>query len=164
MELSKAMVSQVERGVRKLPMAASLPQAALTLAQQATPAEPTPEAADTVALREHLRACQHRAEQMALELSRMPERAAWARRRLASLPTLTAVLAPGRATPPVWLSEFAEEARMELVRSGSTAQALLQARHAAFTAEAAEVARLLTALESSQPAKSTSARGNSAAS
>ncbi|WP_188559321.1 hypothetical protein [Hymenobacter glacieicola] len=145
-------------------MAASLPQAALTLAQQATTAEPTSEAPDIAALREHQRACQHRAEQMALELSRMPERATWARRRLAALPTLTAVLAPGKATPPSWLNEFAEEARTELVRSGSTAQALLQARQAAFAAEAAELVRLLAAYEAGPPAKGTAGKATLSAS
>lgn len=148
--LGKAMVSQVERGVRRLPLRASLPQAALTLARQATPAEPAPEALNIVALQEQLQMCQHRAEQMALELARMPSRATWARRRLAALPTLTAVVAPGGAAPPTWLEEFAEAARAELVRSGSTAQALLQARQAAMAAEAAEIARLLATASTSK--------------
>ncbi|RPD47927.1 XRE family transcriptional regulator [Hymenobacter sediminis] len=141
--LGKAMVSQVERGVRRLPLRASLPQAALTLAQQATPPEPAPEALNIAALQEQQLACQHRAQQMELELSRMPGRATWARRRLAALPTLTAVVAPAGATPPAWLAEFAEEARAELVRNGSTTQALLKARQAAMVAEAAEIGRLL---------------------
>ncbi|WP_139921000.1 hypothetical protein [Hymenobacter sp. DG01] len=143
--LGKAMVSQVERGVRRLPLRASLPQAALTLAQQATPAAPTAEAPDAAALRQHQQTCQHRAEQLTADLSRMPERALWARRRLAALPTLTAVVAPAGTPPPAWLHEFANEARTELLRSGSSAQALLQARRAALLAEAAELERILTA-------------------
>ncbi|MBB4601501.1 hypothetical protein HNQ93_004330 [Hymenobacter luteus] len=142
--LGKAMVSQVERGVRRLPLRASLPQAALTLAQQATPSEPAAEAPDAAALRQHQQTCQHRAEQLAAELRRLPERAVWARRRLAALPTLTAVVAPAGSTPPSWLHEFASEARAELLRSGSSAQALLQARQAALLAEAAEIERILT--------------------
>lgn len=141
--LGKAMVSQVERGVRRLPLRASLPQAALTLAQQATPAQPAAEGLNIMALQEQQQVCQHRAQQMERELSRMPERATWARRRLAALPTLTAVVAPAGSAPPLWLAEFAEEARTELVRSGSTAQALLRARQAAMQAEAAEIDRFL---------------------
>lgn len=142
--LGKAMVSQVERGVRRLPLRASLPQAGLTLAQQATPAEPAAEVPDAAALRQHQQTCQHRAEQLTAELSRMPGRAVWARRRLAALPTLTAVVAPAGTPPPAWLHEFAAEARTELVRSGSTAQALLKARRAALLAEASEIERVLT--------------------
>lgn len=143
--LSKAMVSQVERRVRGLPLAASLPQAALTLAQQATAAAPAPEAPDAATLREQQRTCQRRAAHLAAELSRMPERATWARRRLAALPTLTAVLAPAGAAPPAWLASFGAEAHAELERSGSTAQALLQARQAALMAEATTLEALLSA-------------------
>ncbi|MCR5886564.1 helix-turn-helix transcriptional regulator [Hymenobacter sp. J193] len=39
--LSRVMVSQVERGVRGLPLPAGLPQAALTLAYHHTPPEST---------------------------------------------------------------------------------------------------------------------------
>ncbi|MBX0289127.1 helix-turn-helix domain-containing protein [Hymenobacter sp. HSC-4F20] len=157
--LSKAMVSQVERGVRGLPLAASLPQAALTLAQQATPAAPAPELPNAATLREQQHTCQRRAEQLAVELSRMPERATWARRRLAALATLTAVLAPAGATPPAWLSSFEAEARAELERSGSTAQALLQARQAALAAEAAVLEQLLLAQTAAPESGKATAKG-----
>ena len=139
------MVSQVERSLRGLPLSATLPQAALTLAYQTTTdKEPTPEPLDAAALLKQQQACEHRAGQLAYELSRLPERALWARRRLAALPTLLAVLAPGSTPPPEWLASFEAEARAELVRSGSTAQALLRARQVALEAEAAELARLAT--------------------
>lgn len=141
--LSKMMVSQVERGVRSLPLGASLPQAALTLAQQQAPLEPPAEALDVAALRRHQRHCQLRADQLAYELGGLPERAAWARRRLAALPILTAVLAPAGTTPPAWLAQFEAEARAELQRSGSTAQALLRLRQAALAHEAAQAEELL---------------------
>ena len=141
--LSKMMVSQVERGVRGLPLGASLPQAALTLAQQQTALEPVPEAVDAAALRKHQRLCQLRADQLAYELAGLPERAAWARRRLAALPTLTAVLDPAGTTPPTWLAQFESEARTELQRSGSTAQALMRLRQEALAHEADLVGQLL---------------------
>ena len=143
--LSRTMVSQVERGLRPLPLPASLPQAALTLAYHHTPAEPDPEALDTAALRKQQRACLHRAGQLAHELSQRPARAAWARRRLAALPVLTTALAPTGAEIPAWLAGFAADARAELLRSGSTAQARLRARQAALEAEAAELNRWLAA-------------------
>lgn len=145
--LSRTMVSQVERGIRPLPLPAAPPQAALTLAQQRTPAEPAPEALDTAALRKHQRACQHRAEQLAHELSLLPARATWARRRLAALPVLTAALAPAGTAPPAWLAGFAAEARAELGRSGSTAQARLRIRIAGLRAEADAAAQELAAAE-----------------
>ncbi|WP_046242745.1 helix-turn-helix domain-containing protein [Hymenobacter terrenus] len=141
--LSRVMVSQVERGIRGLPLPAALPQAALTLALHTTSAEPAPEDLDTVALLRHQRACQHRADQLAFELSQLPERVAWARRRLAALPTLRAALAPASSTLPLWLAHFESEARAELVRSGRTAQARLQLRRAGLLAEAAEAGRLV---------------------
>jgi len=140
--LSRTMVSQVERGVRGLPMKAVLPQAALTLAQQTTPAEPAAEPLEASALQKHQQACQLRAERLAFELASMPARAAWARRRLAALPTLRAVLAPAGAPSPPWLARFEAEARNELVRSGSTAQALLRLRVAALEFEAGQAASL----------------------
>ena len=143
--LSKMMVSQVERGVRGLPLGASLPQAALTLAQHQTALEPIPEALDVAALQRHQQHCQLRADQLAFELAGLPERAAWARRRLAAMPTLTAVLAPGGAPLPLWLAYFEFEARAELQHSGSTAQALLRLRQAALAHEAAQTGLLLTA-------------------
>ncbi len=143
--LSKMMVSQVERGVRNLPPKAALPQAALTLAQQQAPAAPPAEALDVAALRQHQRRCQLRADQLAYELEGLPERAAWARRRLAALPTLAAVLAPAGTPPPAWLAHFEAEARAELQRSGSTAQALLRLRQAALAHEAAQAEELLAA-------------------
>ena len=143
--LSKTMVSQVERGVRPLPLPASLPQAALTLAYHNTPTEPDPEALDRAALQKHQRACRHRAEQLTYELSLLPERATWARRRLAALPVLTAALAPAGAAPPAWLAGFTADARAELLRSGSTAQARLRARIAGLLAEAAATAQEVAA-------------------
>ncbi|MCC2546085.1 helix-turn-helix domain-containing protein [Hymenobacter sp. BT175] len=141
--LSKSMVSQVERGVCALPLSKALPQAAFTLALQSAPAEPVAEALDAAALRRQQQLCEDRAGQVALEAGRLAERAAWARRRLAALPTLTAVLAPAGGSLPAWLTDFTEEARTELVRSGSTAQALLQVRQAALLAEAAAISQLL---------------------
>lgn len=143
----KVMVSQIERGIRPLPLPAALPQAALTLAYQQTPAEPTPEALDAAALRRHQRTCEHRAGQLAYELTLLPERATWARRRLAALPGLTETLALGGGPAPAWLARFEAEARAELQRSGSSAQARLQVRRAGLLAEAAEAARLLAAQE-----------------
>ena len=84
--LSRTMVSQVERGLRPLPLPASLPQAALTLAYHNTPAAPEPEALDADALQKQQRACLHRAGQLGYELGQLPVRAAWARKRLAALP------------------------------------------------------------------------------
>ncbi|WP_046242425.1 hypothetical protein [Hymenobacter terrenus] len=141
--LSKTMVSQVERGIRPLPLPASLPQAALTLAYHNTPTEPDPEALDRAALHKQQRACQHRADQLAYELSLLPERAVWARRRLTALPVLTAALAPVGTAAPAWLAGFAAEARAELVRSGSTAQARLRLRIAGLRAEAEAAAQEL---------------------
>ena len=141
--LSREMVSQVERGVRGLPLPAALPQAALTLALHNTPAEPAPEALDVAALRKHQRACQHRADQLAYELSLLPERAAWARRRLAALPVLTAALAPAGTAASAWLSSFATQARAELIHSGHTAQARLRLRIAGLLAEATATAQEL---------------------
>ena len=86
--LSRTMVSQVERGIRPLPLPAALPQAALTLAYHNTPAEPAPEAPDTAALRRHQRGCQLRADALAHELDQLPARAIWARRRQAARPRL----------------------------------------------------------------------------
>ncbi|MCB2377230.1 hypothetical protein LGH70_06530 [Hymenobacter sp. BT635] len=144
--LSREMISQVERGLRGLPLSATLPQAALTLAYQTTTdKEPTAEPLDAAALLKQQRACEYRAVQLAFELSRLPERALWARRRLAALPTLRAVLAPGNTPAPTWLADFEAGAHTELARSGSTAQALLRARLVALEAEAAELARLLGA-------------------
>jgi transcriptional regulator with XRE-family HTH domain len=140
--LSRTMVSQVERGVRGLPLGASLPQAALTLAYHNTPLEPLPEALDTLALRRHQQFFQLRADQLAFELDGLPERAAWAR-RLAALPILTAALAPAGSAPPAWLAFFESEARAELLRSGSTAQALLRLRQMALAHEAAQTGLLL---------------------
>lgn len=134
--LSREMTSQVERGLRPLPLPAALPQAALTLAQQATPPDPTPEAPDAAALEKHGRACQHRADQLAYQLTLLPARAAWARRRLAALPVLAQALAPAGTAPPAWLAAFAAEARAELARSGATAQARLAGRIAGLRAEA----------------------------
>lgn len=139
--LSKTMVSQVERGVRGLPLAAALPQAAFTLALQNTPAEPEAEAADRAVLRRRQRQCELRAAQVGAELDELPARVAGARRRLAALPILTAAF-PTSALPP-WLADFAAEARAELERNGATAQALLRARQAALLAEASELGRLL---------------------
>ena len=89
------------------------------------------------ALLRQARADAHRAQQLEFELSLLPERAAWARRRLAALPALTAALAPAGGPPPPWLAGFAIEARAELLRSGSTAQARLRARIAGLRAGAA---------------------------
>ena len=143
--LSKTMVSQVERGLRPLPLPAALPQAALTLALQATPPDPPAEAPDTAALEKHQHACLHRADQLTYQLAQLPARAAWARRRLAALPVLTQALAPAGTAPPAWLAAFAAEARAELARSGTTAQARLAGRIAGLRAEAAAVAELLAA-------------------
>ncbi|MCR5886565.1 hypothetical protein LRS06_02010 [Hymenobacter sp. J193] len=96
-----------------------------------------------MALRRQQRACLLRADRVAYELELLPERAAWARRRLAALPTLTAALCPHGEPPPPWLNGFANAARDELVRSGSTAQARLHARRAALLAEAAALEQLL---------------------
>jgi len=137
LRLGRVMVSQVERGLRSLPLAAGLPQAALTLAYQRTPPAPPAEAPDVRALLRQARADAHRAQQLEFELSLLPERAAWARRRLAALPALTAALAPAGGPPPPWLAGFAIEARAELLRSGSTAQARLRARIAGLRAGAA---------------------------
>ena len=145
--LSKTMVSQVERGLRPLPLPASLPQAALTLAYHNTPPEPAPETPDAPALLKHQRACQHRAAQLTYELSQLPEQAVWARRRLAALPVLTAALAPADTEAPAWLAGFAAEARAELVRGGSTAQARLRVRIAGLLAEAAAVSEELAAAQ-----------------
>jgi transcriptional regulator with XRE-family HTH domain len=145
--LSRTMVSQVERGIRPLPLPAALPQAALTLALHRTPAEPEPEALDRAALHKHQRACQHRAEQLTYALSLLPARAAWARRRLAALPVLTAALAPAGTAAPAWLTGFAAEARAELARSGSTAQARLRGRIAGLLTEAAAAAQELAATD-----------------
>ena len=135
--LSREMVSQVERGLRPLPLPAGLAQAALTLTQQNTPTEPTPEDPDGAALRRHQRACQLRADQLAHALAQLPARATRARRRLAALPVLTAALAPPNTAVPAWLAGFAADARAELARSGSTAQARLRVRIAGLQAEAA---------------------------
>jgi len=143
--LSKAMLWQVERGIRGLPLPASLPQAALTLAYHSTTAEPTAEALDTTALHKQQRACQLRADALAYELEGLPTRAVWARRRLAALPVLTAALAPAGGASPAWLASFAANARAELVRSGSSAQARLRARIAGLRAEAASIAQELAA-------------------
>ncbi|GAA4023271.1 hypothetical protein GCM10022409_03870 [Hymenobacter glaciei] len=143
--LSRTMVSQIERGLRPLPLPAVLPQAALTLARHNTPAEPAPEALDTAALQKQLRTCQLRADQLAHELDQLPARAAWARRRLAALPVLTAVLAPAGGTPPAWLAGFIADAQAELARSGSTAQARLRGRIAGLRAEAGALAQELAA-------------------
>jgi len=141
---NKDMVSHIERGLRPLPLTAALPQAALTLAYQQTPPDPTPEAPeapDAAVLRRHQRTCEHRAAQLTYELTLLPERATWARRRLAALPVLRAALVPA----PAWLARFEAEARAELGRSGSTAQAQLRIRRAGLLAEAAEAERLLVA-------------------
>ncbi|GAA3950130.1 hypothetical protein GCM10022406_35010 [Hymenobacter algoricola] len=143
--LSKAMVSQVERGVRGLPLRAAMPQAVLTLALHTTALDPPPEPLDLKALQRRRQLCQLRANDLAFELSGLLERATWARRRLAALPTLRAALAPNGAELPEWVEGFASEARNELVRSGTTAQALLRLRLAALTAEAAEAAQVLAA-------------------
>ena len=143
--LSKAMLWQVERGLRGLPLPAALAQAALTLAQQNTPAEPLPETPDGAALRRHQRACQLRADRLTYKLDQLPARAAWARRRLAALPILTAALTPANAEAPAWLSDFAATARAELARSGSTAQARLRVRLAGLRAEADAAAQELAA-------------------
>ena len=74
--LSRTMVSQVERGLRPLPLPAALPQAALTLALHNTPAEPVSEAPDAAALRKQQRAAGLRADQLAHELDQLPARAA----------------------------------------------------------------------------------------
>ncbi|GAB3866076.1 hypothetical protein GCM10028824_06100 [Hymenobacter segetis] len=147
--LSREVISQVERGLRPLPLPAALPQAALTLARQSTQAEPAPEAPDTAALQKHQRACQHRADQLTYELSQIPPRATWARRRLATLPVLTAALAPAGTAAPAWLAGFVAEARTELDRSGSTAQARLRVRIAGLRAEAEAAAQELAATETS---------------
>jgi transcriptional regulator with XRE-family HTH domain len=143
--LSRTMVSQVELGLRNLPLHAAMAQAAFTLAYQQTVAgpEPAPEAPDVAALHYRLRACQLRTDQIAAELREMSARAAWARRRLAALPTLTAALTSVGTPAPAWLAGFAAEAHAELARSGSTAQALLGLRYVALVAEAAEAARML---------------------
>jgi hypothetical protein len=139
------MVSQIERGIRGLPMGAVLPQAALTLARHQTLAEPDAEPLDTRQLRRHQQTCQLRADNLALELRQLTERATWARRRLAALPILHQALTPANGMPPAWLERFGGEARNELVRSGSTAQALLRLRQAALLAEAAATGELLAA-------------------
>ncbi|RYU78930.1 hypothetical protein [Hymenobacter persicinus] len=141
--LSKMMVSQVERGVRGLPGRAAMPQAALTLALHSTATDPSPEPLDAQAVLQRQQACQQRANQLAFELSGMLERATWARRRLAALPTLLAALAPPGTAAPAWLATFEADARQELARSGTTAQALLRLRLAALTAEVAEAEQLL---------------------
>ena len=143
--LSKTMVSQVERGLRLLPLPAALPQAALTLALQATPPDPNPEAPDAAALEKYRCACLHQAEQLAYQMAQLPARAAWARRRLAALPVLTQALDPAGTAPPAWLAAFAAAARAELARSGTTAQARLTGRMAGLRAEATAVAELLAA-------------------
>lgn len=145
--LSRTMTSQVERGIRPLPLPAAFPQAALTLAYHNTPAEPAPEALDRAALHKQQRASQLRAEQLSHELSQLPARAAWARRRLAALPVLTAALAPAGTAPPAWLADFEAGAHAELLRSGSTAQARLRARIAGLRAEAVAAAQELAATE-----------------
>ena len=145
--LSKTMLHQVERGLRPLPLQASLPQAALTLAYHNTPAEPEPETPDTAALHQQQRAAELRANQLTHELSQLPARAVWARRRLAALPGLTAALAPAGTAPPVWLAGFTAEAHAELARSGSTEQARLRGRITGLRAEAAALAQELAALE-----------------
>jgi transcriptional regulator with XRE-family HTH domain len=143
--LSHNMVSQVELGLRNLPLRATMAQAAFTLAYQQTVAgpEPAPEAPDVAALHYRLRACQLRADQVAAELREMSARATWARRRLMALPALTAALTAAGTPPPAWLTGFAAEANAELARSGSTAQALLRLRYVALVAEADEAARVL---------------------
>ncbi|RTQ52375.1 hypothetical protein EJV47_05005 [Hymenobacter gummosus] len=143
--LGREMVSQVERGVRPLPLPAALADAALTLAWQAGEAAPLPppEPPDPAALHRQLREARHRAEQLAHELLIMQERSTWATRRLAALPTLTAALTAGGAAAPAWLERFASRARNELVRSGPTAQALLTARRAGLLAEATALAQTL---------------------
>jgi DNA-binding XRE family transcriptional regulator len=143
--LQREVISQVERGLRPLPLPASLPQTALTLAYHNTPTEPAPEALDRVALQKQLRTCRHRAGQLTYELSLLPERVLWARRRLAALPVLTAALVPAGTEAPKWLAYFAADARAELLRSGSTAQARLRARIAGLEAEAAAIAQELAA-------------------
>lgn len=145
--LGKQMVSQIERGLRGLPLSAALPHAALTLAYQRTPAAPPAEVPDTRALGRQQRACEHRANQLEYELSRLPGRAAWARRRLAARAALTAALTPPGGPAPTWLATFAAEARAEVLRSGSTAQARLRARIAGLRAEAAALAQELAAAE-----------------
>ncbi|MBG8553932.1 helix-turn-helix domain-containing protein [Hymenobacter guriensis] len=137
--LSREMVSQVERGMRRLPLSAALPQAALTSALHNTPAEPAPEALDPKLLLRRQRLCRHRAGQLAYEQLQLTERVAWARRRLAALPILTAAVGPAP-----WLSLFEADARAELLRSGSPAQALLRVRQATLEFEAAEIEKLLT--------------------
>lgn len=152
--LSREMVSQVERGVRGMPLPASLPQAALTLAQHVTStAGASAETPVATTLRRQHRACQRQADQLAFALSLLPERAEWARRRLGALPTLRAALALPEATPPTWLTSFEAEAHAELARSGATAQALLQARREGLLAEAAEIERLLAADENAVQTK-----------
>ena len=141
--LSRAMMWQVHTGHRGLPLPAALPQAALTLALTTTPADPAPELPDAARLRLHQQACQLRADQLAAELVAQASRAAWARRRLAALPTLVAALAPTDTARPAWLTRFETEARAELLRSGTTAQALRRIQLAGLTAEAEAAGRLL---------------------
>jgi transcriptional regulator with XRE-family HTH domain len=141
--LSRSMISQVEVGTRGLPLKAALPQVALTLALHTTPAEPPAEAADVARLQRRQQKCLLRANELAYELGALPARATWARRRLAALPRLTAALVPAGEPLPVWLAFFAAEARHELASSGSTAQALLQLRQAAFAYEAEQIRQLL---------------------
>ncbi|MBH8556991.1 helix-turn-helix domain-containing protein [Hymenobacter negativus] len=145
--LQREVISQVERGIRPLPLPAALPQAALTLAYHNTPAEPEPEAPDAHALHKQQRACQLRADQLSHELDQLPARATWARRRLAALPVLTAALTPAGGAAPAWLATFEAEAHAELARSGSTAQARLRVRIAGLRAKADATAQELAATE-----------------
>jgi hypothetical protein len=128
-------------------MGAVLPQAALPLAQHSTVVDPTPEPVDAAVLRRHQRACQFKADNLTYKLSLLPEQVAWARRRLAALPTLRTALVPTGTSIPPWLELFQSEARNELATKSSTAQALLKLRQAALAYEAEQTRLLLAAPE-----------------
>ncbi|WP_400192909.1 hypothetical protein [Hymenobacter sp. B81] len=143
--LSKSQVWQIGRGLRPLPRPAAPTYIALAAAGQAA-LEPAAEAPDPAQLRRQQRAARHRAGQLAHELEQLQERSAWARRRLAALPPLTAAFTAGGAAAPPWLERFASKARNELVRSGGTVQALLRAKQAGLLAEAEALEQLLAGL------------------
>jgi transcriptional regulator with XRE-family HTH domain len=141
--LSRAMMSAVRRGKRYFPLAAAEPFARLLLALDKLPAPSAmPAAPDAAGLERQQRACRATAMRLALELTAMQARAAWAGRRLAALPTLTATLPAGEPLPR-WLTAFEAEARETLAACGALPQARLALRRSALLHEAAQVGRLL---------------------
>ncbi len=161
--LSSKMISQVATGRRRLPPATYVALTHLVVALQAAPPLPDPLAdpppvppldpADLAALGRHARACRATAARLVVEQAALATRAAWATRRLAVLPVLTATvpaLGPAPQSPdtghvpaPRWLARFAEEAREALAASGPLAQARLALRRAALLHEATLTDRLL---------------------